>query len=40
MFDELWDVANDANQQRFRDYEKSTTRAIPVIVLTPGMAPT
>lgn len=40
VFDGLWDVANDANRQRFRDYEKSTTRAIPVVVLTPRKAST
>ncbi|MFW0788369.1 nitroreductase family deazaflavin-dependent oxidoreductase [Gordonia sp. CPCC 205333] len=35
-FAELWEIVNAANKQRFRGYEKSTTRPIPVVVLTPS----
>lgn len=34
-YDRLWDIVNAANHDRYRGYQQLTTRAIPVIELTP-----
>ena len=35
-YDRLWRVVNENNQDRYSAYQKQTTRAIPVIVVTPS----
>lgn len=32
----LWKVVNDGNRGRYDEYQKLTSRPIPVVVLTPG----
>jgi len=32
----LWQIVNQNNQNRYTEYQKRTSRPIPVIVLTPG----
>ncbi|NKQ55429.1 nitroreductase family deazaflavin-dependent oxidoreductase [Amycolatopsis sp. K13G38] len=34
-YERLWDIVNAVNSNRFRAYQKATTRPIPVVVLTP-----
>jgi deazaflavin-dependent oxidoreductase (nitroreductase family) len=34
-YDRLWKVVNDNNRDRYNAYQKQTTRAIPVIAVTP-----
>ncbi len=34
-YDRLWDIVNAANHDRYRGYQRLTTRPIPVVVLTP-----
>jgi len=34
-YERLWDVVNANNHNRYRAYQKATTRPIPVVVLTP-----
>jgi deazaflavin-dependent oxidoreductase (nitroreductase family) len=33
--DRLWRIVNDNNRNRYRAYQKGTSRPIPIIVLTP-----
>lgn len=35
-FDRAWELANAANNQRFRGYQRSTSRRIPVVALSPA----
>jgi deazaflavin-dependent oxidoreductase (nitroreductase family) len=35
-YDRLWKVVNANNHDRYSAYQKQTTRAIPVVVLTPA----
>jgi deazaflavin-dependent oxidoreductase (nitroreductase family) len=32
----LWQIVNDSNRDRYREYQKKTARPIPVIALTPS----
>jgi deazaflavin-dependent oxidoreductase (nitroreductase family) len=34
-YDRLWRIVNESNRDRYSAYQKRTTRAIPVIVVTP-----
>nr|AHE14587.1 putative nitroreductase Rv1261c [uncultured bacterium] len=34
-YERLWDIVNANNHDRYRAYQKATTRPIPVVVLTP-----
>jgi deazaflavin-dependent oxidoreductase (nitroreductase family) len=34
-YDRLWKLVNDNNNDRYTAYQKQTTRAIPVVVVTP-----
>lgn len=34
-YDRLWTIVNENNHDRYRAYQKQTTRPIPVVVLTP-----
>jgi F420H(2)-dependent quinone reductase len=34
-YERLWDIVNANNRDRYRAYQKSTARPIPVVVLTP-----
>ena len=35
-YDRLWSVVNENNRDRYSAYQKQTSRAIPVIVVTPA----
>lgn len=35
-FDRLWKIVNENNRDRYNAYQKQTTRAIPVVVVTPS----
>jgi deazaflavin-dependent oxidoreductase (nitroreductase family) len=35
-FERLWKIANDNNRDRYNAYQKQTTRAIPVVAITPS----
>jgi deazaflavin-dependent oxidoreductase (nitroreductase family) len=35
-YERLWKLVNENNHDRYRAYEKQTTRPIPVVVVTPG----
>ena len=35
-YDRLWKIVNDNNRDRYRAYQKQTSRGIPVIVVTPA----
>lgn len=34
-YDRLWDLVNHGNHDRYRSYQRATTRPIPVVVLRP-----
>jgi deazaflavin-dependent oxidoreductase (nitroreductase family) len=34
-YDRMWDIVNAANQNRYRAYQKATSRPIPIVALTP-----
>ena len=34
-YDRLWKIVNDHNRDRYSAYQRQTTRAIPVIAVTP-----
>jgi F420H(2)-dependent quinone reductase len=34
-YDRLWDIVNKNNFNRYIEYQKKTSRPIPVVVLTP-----
>ena len=34
-YDRLWDAVNAGNHDRYRAYQKATSRPIPVVVLSP-----
>jgi F420H(2)-dependent quinone reductase len=35
-YSRLWKIANDGNRGRYYEYQKNTSRGIPVVVLTPA----
>ncbi len=35
-YDRLWKIVNDNNHDRYTAYQKQTTRAIPIVVVTPS----
>ena len=35
-YERLWDIVNRENADRYRGYQRATTRPIPVVVLTPA----
>lgn len=35
-YDRLWKIVNDNNHDRYTAYQKQTSRAIPIIVVTPS----
>ena len=35
-YDRLWKVVNDNNNDRYTAYQKQTTRAIPIVLVTPS----
>ena len=35
-YERLWELVNANNHDRYRGYQKQTTRAIPLVVLTPA----
>lgn len=35
-YERLWDIVNKNNADRYRAYQRATTRPIPVVVLTPA----
>jgi len=34
-YERLWDLVNKENGDRYRSYQRATTRPIPMVVLTP-----
>ncbi len=36
VYDRLWKIVNDNNHDRYTAYQKQTSRAIPIIVVTPS----
>jgi deazaflavin-dependent oxidoreductase (nitroreductase family) len=34
-YERLWQIVNDNNANRYRDYQRRTSRPLPVVVLTP-----
>jgi F420H(2)-dependent quinone reductase len=35
-YERLWDIVNKSNADRYRGYQRATTRPIPVVVLAPA----
>jgi F420H(2)-dependent quinone reductase len=35
-YQRLWKIVNDNNHDRYTAYQRETTRAIPIVVVTPG----